>query len=183
MLKLKDIMTRDLVTVDPETSLKEVADLLATRGISGVPVITDSGDVVGVISASDIVSFAAAVPGVPTDRSDDFTAWGEPEVGDTEDEESPDQYFAGYWEDSEAELVERMREAGPEWDRLDEHTAGEVMTRRIEALSVEADLATAAAHMTRARVHRLLVTDDGKLAGVVSASDFVRAVAEHKLCG
>jgi CBS domain-containing protein len=69
MLKLKDIMTRDLVTVEPETSLKEVADLLASRGISGVPVITDSGDVVGVISASDIVSFAAAVPVVPTYRS------------------------------------------------------------------------------------------------------------------
>jgi CBS domain-containing protein len=183
MLKLADIMTRDPVTVEPEMSLKEVADLLASRGISGVPVVTESGTVVGVISASDIVTFAAAVPGIPTDRSEEFSQWGETEPDDVEEEETPDQFFAGYWDDSEAELVERMREPGPEWDRLDEHTVGEVMTRRIESLSVDADLATAAARMTRARVHRLIVTDGDKLAGVVSASDFVRAVADHKLRG
>jgi CBS domain-containing protein len=185
MLKLADIMTRDPVTVEPEMSLKEVADLLATRGISGVPVVTESGTVVGVISASDIVSFAAAVPGIPTDRSEQFSQWGEtePDNAEDEDEDTPEEFFAGYWEDSEAEVVERMREPGPEWDRLDEHTVGEVMTRRIEALSVDADLATAAARMTRARVHRLIVTDGDKLAGVVCASDFVRAVAAGKLRG
>lgn len=50
-----DVMTRDVISVPPNTLLKEVARLLIERGISGVPVEED-GKVLGVVSEADIVS-------------------------------------------------------------------------------------------------------------------------------
>jgi CBS domain-containing protein len=48
-------MTRDIVTVSPETPLKDAAELLARHRISGLPVL-DGGEVVGVVSEADIVA-------------------------------------------------------------------------------------------------------------------------------
>jgi CBS domain-containing protein len=50
-----DVMTRDVISVPPNTLLKEVARLLTEHGISGVPV-EEHGKVVGVVSEADIVS-------------------------------------------------------------------------------------------------------------------------------
>ncbi len=54
-MKVSDIMTSDVVTVQPETPLKVVAQTLIDHRISGVPVVTSGGDVVGVISESDLI--------------------------------------------------------------------------------------------------------------------------------
>ena len=48
-------MTREVVTVTPMTSLREAAGMLATQGISGVPVVNAANEVVGVLSEADIV--------------------------------------------------------------------------------------------------------------------------------
>jgi CBS domain-containing protein len=54
-MKVEQLMTRDVVTVTPETSLKDVARLLAGRRISGVPVCAADGQVVGVVTEADIL--------------------------------------------------------------------------------------------------------------------------------
>jgi CBS domain-containing protein len=54
-MRITDIMTSDVVTVRPEASLKEVAGVLAEHRISGVPVVAEGGDVVGVVSEGDIL--------------------------------------------------------------------------------------------------------------------------------
>jgi CBS domain-containing protein len=51
---VSQLMTRDVLTVRPETSLKDVAALLATHRISGLPVVQD-GEVLGVVSEADIL--------------------------------------------------------------------------------------------------------------------------------
>jgi CBS domain-containing protein len=53
-MKVRDLMTTDVVTVARETTLKEVAELFVERGISGVPVVED-GRVVGVVSERDFL--------------------------------------------------------------------------------------------------------------------------------
>ncbi|MDF2734524.1 MAG: hypothetical protein K0S97_1147 [Chloroflexota bacterium] len=55
MLKVRDVMARQVVTVDPETALKDVAGLLVDRRISGVPVLDAGGAVVGVVSETDLL--------------------------------------------------------------------------------------------------------------------------------
>jgi CBS domain-containing protein len=54
-MKVADVMTVDVVTVDKETSLRDVAALLTERRISGLPVV-DEGRVVGVVSEGDILA-------------------------------------------------------------------------------------------------------------------------------
>ena len=55
-LLVKEIMTKDVVTVAPAMPVREVAKLLGERDVSGVPVINDEGRVLGVVSELDIVS-------------------------------------------------------------------------------------------------------------------------------
>ena len=54
-MKVRDVMTEDVVTVSPQTPLKEVARLLTEWQISGAPVVGIDGDVLGVISENDIL--------------------------------------------------------------------------------------------------------------------------------
>lgn len=60
-MNVVDVMTRDVATVSPETSLKDVARLLVERQISGVPVVDADGRIVGVVSEADFVSKEVAV--------------------------------------------------------------------------------------------------------------------------
>ena len=67
MLRLRDIMTTDVLTVSPELTIRDAMALLSTRHVSGAPVVA-SGKVVGVLSGTDLLEFAAALPGVPSQR-------------------------------------------------------------------------------------------------------------------
>lgn len=55
-MSVKEIMTKDVVTVQSATPVREVADLLSERNVSGVPVVDDEGRVLGVVSELDVVS-------------------------------------------------------------------------------------------------------------------------------
>jgi CBS domain-containing protein len=54
-MKIKDVMTGDVVSVAPGTSLKDVAHILVERRISGLPVVNANGGVLGVISEADLL--------------------------------------------------------------------------------------------------------------------------------
>lgn len=182
MLKLRDIMTSDVITVSSELSLRDAMELLTSKHLSGAPVVS-GGKVIGVISTTDLLSFAASLPGVPQERPE-LDEWGE--SGSTseweEGTEPSGTYFTEMWSDAGAEVDERFREVtGPEWNVLEEHTVAEAMTRNICSLPSDADVSMAADYMQRAGVHRLLVIDGGQLRGIVSAMDIARAVAEHRL--
>ena len=57
MLKLRDIMTRDVVSAAPDLTIREAMELLSERHVSGAPVV-DGGKVVGVFSASDLLALS-----------------------------------------------------------------------------------------------------------------------------
>lgn len=175
---LRDLMTTDLVTVSPDMSLQQVAEVLASRHISGAPVV-DSTRLVGVISASDLLDYETSNPGSPR-RRDDQTEWGDWGAGDewASDGDAPALYFTEYWEDAGADVLERFRESsGPEWNRLEEYTVGEAMTTSICSLPPDATVTDAAAYMLTAGIHRVLVVEDDVLVGLVSATDIMRFVA------
>jgi CBS domain-containing protein len=54
-MRVEQIMSHDVVSVAPTTSLKDVARLLLDRGLSGVPVVDDGGRVLGVVASGDIL--------------------------------------------------------------------------------------------------------------------------------
>jgi CBS domain-containing protein len=70
-MKVQDLMTKDVWSVAPETSLKDVAGVLVEHGISGMPVCDAEGRVLGVVSEADIV----VKQGGGLGRSSGLRAW------------------------------------------------------------------------------------------------------------
>lgn len=66
-----EVMTRDVVSVTPDTPLKDVAAVLVERGVSGLPVCDAGGAVVGVLSEADLLVKQGGSP----ERSGGLFAW------------------------------------------------------------------------------------------------------------
>ena len=182
MRKLSEIMTRDVVTVTPQNSLRDVVTILVDSHITGVPVLAGS-QVVGVISAADILEFEATTPPVPAERPFQAEWGGWEEVEEREyDDEDPATFFSDMWSDVGADLMDRFGGVtAPEWDLLTEYTVADAMTSKLCALPPQATVQEAAAYMRRAAIHRVLVMEDGRLLGIVTATDIVGAVAESRI--
>jgi len=56
VVKIGDIMTKDVVTVERETPYKDVVELLVRANVSGLPVVDASGSLVGIVTEADLVS-------------------------------------------------------------------------------------------------------------------------------
>jgi CBS domain-containing protein len=54
-MRALDIMTRDVTTVSPDTSVRDIAALMVEKHISGVPVLSDNGKIIGIVSQSDLL--------------------------------------------------------------------------------------------------------------------------------
>ncbi len=138
-MKISEVMTRDVLAVSPETPLKEVAQTLSEKRISGVPVVEGDGRVTGVLAESDIVR---QEQGAERERG----------------------------------LLARVVEGPPL--RLEARTAGEAMNAPALTGAPEHEVAEAARLMTEHGVNRLPVVDgEGRLAGIVTRADLVRAFA------
>lgn len=143
-----DIMSRAVVTLDPGTRLRQAIETLSEEGISGAPVV-DDGHPVGVLSMSDVLRRTA---GKKPARRMTYYSLAE------SDEPAP---------------FEQDEEVG---DLLDTCTGSETMTPTVIAVPADATIVEVAQVMSRRRIHRVLVTDDGKLVGMLSALDIVRAL-------
>jgi CBS domain-containing protein len=140
-MNVRDVMTSHVATVLPTTSLKEVATILAERGISGLPVVDEAGGVVGVVSEGDIL-FKERGPREPKRAL--------PRLADSSR--------------ASADL------------KLKARTAGEAMTAPAKTIEPWRPVSAAAAQMLDESVNRLPVVDDqGRLVGIVTRADLVRA--------
>lgn len=54
-MKTAELMTREVVTVTPETSVKSAAQLMLQYNVSGLPVVEDSGKLVGIVTEGDLL--------------------------------------------------------------------------------------------------------------------------------
>ena len=55
MATIRSIMTKDLITVRPETGLRDAVQLLIQHGITGLPVVDEAGHIMGVLSEKDLL--------------------------------------------------------------------------------------------------------------------------------
>ena len=178
MLQIRDVMTRHVHTVTPETTMREAAELFARHHISGAPVMAGHA-VVGVVSASDLLAFVAS--------NDNRSPVGEERVDEGSEERSLEEF-----ENESTSLF--FSERSPEEDDTDEperfsmddtkpadlfsdHTVGEVMTRRICWLPPDAEVTEAARYMWQAGIHRVLVLEGEHLTGILSMSDLAAVLS------
>lgn len=180
MLTVRDLMTEDLVTVTPSDTLRDAAEVMADEHFSGLPVV-DGGEAVGVISATDLLSFVADASGAEIERSRGGGVERIPEGRQWEEGgEIPTGYFLDDWAEDRYGFEEFLPETGrPEWNVLEEHTVAESMTRSVHSIAPGATVREAARAMLDARIRRVLVVEDGQLVGVLTATDVMEAVADR----
>lgn len=143
MTTIRDVMTRPVVSVRSDTPLKEVAQLLIDRRISGLPVVDDDGAVLGVVSEADFLIKEQGAEAVPHRRL--------------------------------ARIFGESSESRSWLAKLAALTAGEAMTAPAVSVSSHCRIVEAAGIMTARGFNRLPVIEDGRLVGIVTRADLIRA--------
>jgi CBS domain-containing protein len=140
-MRVKDLMTTDVLTVRVTTQLKDAARLLAEHRISGLPVVDDDGRVLGVLSEGDILYKETGMKDRP-----------------------------GFFE-----RLLSVPATGFEL-KLAARTVGEAMSAPAVTIGPIRPVTVAATTMIDEGVNRLPVVDDeGRLVGIVTRADLVRA--------
>jgi CBS domain-containing protein len=140
---IEEVMTRQVITVRPETSVQEAARLMSTNRVSGLPVVDASGQVVGIISDGDLIL---------RQRRPKVRPW-----------------WRMFFEDPEQLAREYRKIAG--------QTVADVMTWPALVISPAFTIETAAAIFDNRQIRRLPVVRDGRLVGIVSRGDLIKALA------
>ena len=144
-----DIMTSPVVTVLPQASLAQIAELLNAKHISAVPVCDADGRLAGIVSEEDVLRpFRAS-------------------VGQRRD----------WWLTLLAE-GERLGQEFLDYIRADGRSAAEVMVRDVRTAGEQTALPELAEMMIQHGVKRIPIVKDGRVVGIVARSDLVRAIAD-----
>lgn len=192
MLQVRDVMTKDVLTVSPEHTLREAMALLAANRVSGAPVVAGQS-VVGVVSGTDLMEYAAALPPVQQTETQALDMPREEHSGAFDDDDEPDAddesedvrealWFLREWRAESTTDDDRLMDAGGvTWTALDEHVVREVMTEQVVSVLGTMPLAAAADLMRRRNLHRVLVMHDDQLVGILTSTDIVAAVADGRI--
>ena len=151
-MRAMDVMTTNVITVEPDTAVQELATLLSDRGISGVPVLDRDNRLVGVVSEGDLLHRA--------------------ETGT----ERRTQRRRSRWLDNFAS----DQEAARDYVKAHGRTVREIMTRDVISVSDTTELADIATLLETRRIRRVPVVRDGQLIGIISRANLVRALAMTK---
>ena len=149
-MRATDVMTTNVVTIGPDTSVQEVAKILSEWGISGVPVIDAESRLVGIVSEGDLLHRV-----------------------ETGTERRAQRRRRSWWLDT----IGSDEELARDYVKSHGRTAKDVMTREVISVSDTTDLADIANLLETKRIKRVPVLTDGKLVGIVSRANLVRALA------
>ena len=150
----QDLMTTDVLTVEADWPLSRVAQFLVDHEISGAPVVDDD-TLVGVISLTDIARYNTT-------------------AGDPASKE-PASFYRSELEASYAEEdLDNLRVS-----QGGDTTAEHVMTPQIYDVNEHTSIQQVAQVMHRSGIHRVFVTTNGEVRGVITAMDMLQVVAEE----
>jgi CBS domain-containing protein len=173
-ITVSEIMSRGVWTVTPETQVGDVIRLFSEEQISGAPVVTDNGELKGVVSVTDVLRLAADEPESAPEETDWEEAWDALAEDDDDSDVAPRAYFLDVGSRS---WMFRPSLAGQWPTSFDDHTVADIMTQATFTVRPQATIRELSRFLIRARIHRALVVEGGKLVGIVTAFDVVRAIA------
>lgn len=147
MLTARDIMSKNIHTVTQEMSVDDLARAFVEKKVSTLPVVDATGQLVGIVSATDLVEQDKPLH-IPT-----VVAIFDMVI-----------------------YLEREKTFRDEVEKMTARTVGEICKREVVTCSPEIEVAAIAALMTEKKVHLLPVIEDGKLIGVVGRHDILRSM-------
>jgi len=149
MPTVADIMTKDVVTVKRETTIRELAGIFEARSFGTLPVLDDEGNLTGIVTASDLVEQGRNLH-IPTVIS--LFDWVIPLGGER--------------------TLER------ELHKMTAQTAGEICSTEIVTVGPSDAVSSAADIMSDHKLHALPVVEGKKLVGMVSRIDIIRSLIQ-----
>jgi CBS domain-containing protein len=140
-----DLMNPEVLTVQTDMTVRELASFLIDNEISGAPVADAEGRLVGVVSLVDVATAA---------------------TGEDRPDEDHSGYFVRAWDDSfDEEDVEDLP--------LDGMRVADIMTPRVYSVKEDATVSEIASLMLKGHLHRLLVTREDRAVGIITTSDLL----------
>ncbi len=151
MLKAKDVMTQNVVTITADTEIGQAAKLLLDKGFNGVPVVDASGALLGILCQSDLVAQQKKLS-LPSVFSllDGFIPLGS------------------------------MKDLDREVEKISALTAGHAMTKNPATVGPDTDLDEVATLMTDKGYHTIPVVSGGAVVGVIGMRDILATLVEKK---
>ena len=147
MLRAKDVMTTDPITVLPDTVITHATKVLLEKSINGVPVVDEAGKLVGILCQSDLIAQQKKIP-IPSL----FTVWG------------------GFIPLTSMKHIEK------EVQKIAAITVAHSMTPNPVTVGPETSIEDVAGLMVDKNFHTIPVVDEGKLVGIVGMEDVLKTV-------
>jgi len=147
MLRVKEIMTKDVVTVKKETTVGELARIFAERHISSLPVLDAEGKLAGIVTETDLVEQDKSLH-IPTVIS--IFDW--------------------------VIYLESDRKFEKELKKMSGRTVGDIYSPEVVTVTPEATVADVADIFSSKKINAVPVVADGKLVGIVARIDLIRSM-------
>jgi len=147
MLKAKDIMTKDIITVKPATTIEDLARILVKHQISGTPVVDEDSNLIGIVTENDLISKNKKLH-IPTIL----------------------RLFDAFIPLGASRLEEEIK-------RMAAFTVGEICTRNVVTCDEDMSIEDVATMMTEKKIHLLPVLKERRLVGIIGKKDLIKGIS------
>lgn len=149
MLKVRDIMTTDVVSVKRETTIRELAEIFTKHRVGSVPVVDESGNLIGIVTESDLIEQDKSLH-IPTVIS--LFDW--------------------------VIYLESEKKFEKELQKMTGQTVGDLYTDSAEMVTPDTPVSEVADIMSSKKLHALPVVEGKRLVGMVSRIDLIRTMVK-----
>ncbi len=147
MLTAGDVMTKDVVAVKKETSIRELAEIFTARKISCAPVVNDQGDLIGIVTETDLVEQDKSLH-IPTVVS--LFDW--------------------------VIYLESDKKFEKELKKMTGQTVGDIYTTEVETVAPSTPVSAVADIMSSRKIHAIPVVEGKKVVGIIARIDMIRTM-------
>lgn len=148
-MKVKEIMTTELITLSPEMTIKEVAKTLYENGITGAPVVDGEKNVLGIVTENDLVFKKAKL------------------------------HLPNYIRILDSILyLESPKHTTEELSKIVALKASEIMTKDVVTISPEDSIENLATLIKEKHINPIPVVEEGKLVGIASRADIIKLLTK-----
>jgi len=148
MLKVKDIMTKDVLTATLETTVVEIAGIFSNRHIRALPVLDESGDLIGIVTETDLIEQDRNLH-IPTVIS--IFDW--------------------------VIYLESDKQFEKELKKMTGRVVGDIYSTDVITVSPDTSIADVADLLSSKKIYSLPVVEGKKLVGIISRIDLIRSMA------
>jgi CBS-domain-containing membrane protein len=150
MLTAGDVMTRDVITVKKETTIRELAELFARHRISSAPVVDESGDMIGIVTETDLIEQNKSLH-IPTVIS--LFDW--------------------------VIYLESDKKFERELKKMTGQTVADIYTQSVKTVTNATPISDVADIMSSGKIHAIPVLEGKKVIGIVARIDLIRTMIKR----